>query len=464
MLRQELIDEGREPDWVEGMLSGACTAQRDGRSFVPPTSGRVPSRRVRMPSPDGCPLGLVWCDEAQAAKDRNHTRTSLLKNLGLPPSSVDKFLDLQFGPETDEDRENIRRSPVFATQINFSYFTPAMTVERENLHQRILENSVSHENNETGIKLLLDDLFGPESAESRRMRKPGPDIMRIFEICFSQFHTYAPPARYGTLLGFSPRGGSSLSGGSNPFGGSVGGLGSSQGGSNLSRGFNPFGGSGGFGSSGCNPPGGFNASGMSNAFGGFNSPGMFTPSGVPLSHALANTLGLGVSIPPGAYDPFNDPMSSALSGPFNGPINDPFNDPFMGSVMTPSSRPRSRSRRRSRSRHRSRRHRSHRSSRRDSDYMYIDHSRRTVHVGDYYHNNLSHRFCLVVGRSTVGCRTILDWILAGMTESLNHHLDSGFHVRVSQLCTVRYPCAVKLLLITRGSSASRHQWTCTSNY
>ena len=386
MLRQELIDEGREPDWVEGMLSGACTAQRDGRSFVPPTSGRVPSRRVRTPSPDGCPLGLVWCDEAQAAKDRNHTRTSLLKNLGLPPSSVDKFLDLQFGPETDEDRENIRRSPVFATQINFSYFTPAMTVERENLHQRILENSVSHENNETGIKLLLDDLFGPESAESRRMRKPGPDIMRIFEICFSQFHTYAPPARYGTLLGFSPRGGSSLSGGSNPFGGSVGGLGSSQGGSNLSRGFNPFGGSGGFGSSGCNPPGGFNASGMSNAFGGFNSPGMFTPSGVPLSHALANTLGLGVSIPPGAYDPFNDPMSSALSGPFNGPINDPFNDPFMGSVMTPSSRPRSRSRRRSRSRHRSRRHRSHRSSRRDSDYMYIDHSRRTVHVGDYYHN------------------------------------------------------------------------------
>lgn len=129
-----------------------------------------------------------------------------------------------------------------------------MTVERENLRQRILENAVSHENNETGIKLLLDDLFGPESAESRRMRKPGPDIMRVLEICFSQFHTYAPPARYGTLLGFSPRGGSSLSGGSNPFGGSVGGLGSSQGGSNLSRGFNPFGGSGGFGSSGCNPP------------------------------------------------------------------------------------------------------------------------------------------------------------------------------------------------------------------
>ncbi|PVH76669.1 hypothetical protein DL98DRAFT_640176 [Cadophora sp. DSE1049] len=243
MLRQELISEGREPDWIELVFGIFCGAKTDGRNILPPASARKPSRRVRTPPPDACPLGKVWTETP--AKDRNNTRISLV-NYGFPPSSVKKYLDLQFGPETDEDRENIRLWPVNARQLDFSHYTPDMTSEREKLRQRILEHSAGFEHNETGIKLLLDDLFGPESVVSRAMRNPGPDWVRIMEICLLRAEEFVPSRAYSLSRGYNS------SGGSNSYGGSTGGYNSS----------------GGFNSSGYNSSGGYNPSGNYDPSGG----------------------------------------------------------------------------------------------------------------------------------------------------------------------------------------------------
>lgn len=189
-LRQELILEERQPEWIQVWMKQFC----DPGSNIPRPPPNNNSRRRVQPSPPGAmPPGLLWTSDP--VRDRNTDRLLSLY-MGFSPRAVKIFCDEQYGPETDADK--VQRLKVDADPARFlpfqtlpfpqncaqgwKNFSPNIVKAREMARQYLFCRTPI-ETSEEGTKALLDDLFGPETEANRAAKKPGPDWQRIWDIC-----------------------------------------------------------------------------------------------------------------------------------------------------------------------------------------------------------------------------------------------------------------------------------------
>ncbi|KAK0114716.1 hypothetical protein ONS95_014200 [Cadophora gregata] len=188
MLRQELRDEGISEPYIEKFITKS-------RLFkYRPTSSR---HRVECPPPGSIPPGLVWAKNPVKERD---SMKSLFLWLGSPLEAVRGYCEEQFGPETRADRDQSARTATAPSRYNNSseyrkcqgMFNELKSLllqncldlvqQREEWRQVILGLG-SGPMSENAVRFILDDIFGPETEANRAARNPGPDWMRIWDVC-----------------------------------------------------------------------------------------------------------------------------------------------------------------------------------------------------------------------------------------------------------------------------------------
>ncbi|XMA19864.1 hypothetical protein WAI453_012655 [Rhynchosporium graminicola] len=174
MLRQEVAEEGRDQGFIDFLLLRGANLG----SLNTGTSNSSARARMRSRDRDAIPLGLVWSDDP--VKEREMRRASLIEH-GFPARGVKLFLDEQWGPAAPASLALAARNPVYAEHGCDIKVEGNAVVEREKQRQAVLESDFLHQS-EKGIRLMLDEIYGPETREARAHRKPGPDWMRDFAI------------------------------------------------------------------------------------------------------------------------------------------------------------------------------------------------------------------------------------------------------------------------------------------
>ncbi|CZT10366.1 uncharacterized protein RAG0_14854 [Rhynchosporium agropyri] len=188
MLRQEVAEEGRDQDFIDILLLRGANLG----SLNTGTSKSSARARMRSRDRDAIPLGLVWSDDP--VKEREMRRASLIEH-GFPARGVKLFLDEQWGPAAPASLALAAQNPVYAEHGGDIKVEGNAVVEREKQRQAVLESDFLHQS-EKGIRLMLDEIYGPETREARAHRKPGPDWMRAFAIMKLRYGLYPSVERF----------------------------------------------------------------------------------------------------------------------------------------------------------------------------------------------------------------------------------------------------------------------------